>query len=1144
MKNHQIKNRRNLLSVALFGLLGASLSHGITIPDGPLIVGSGEPPNLMLILDTSGSMANIVVDAPYDSTQTYGPCTDKSPLSVGSGSGWFYSDTLYLLKVVNGIGKIGTENSGQTKYWSASSACFDKDEDYFAYLTTNTGTTTTSIGNAPTYSGNYLNWYFSNSTQTGAATTAEFGVGATRKVGTRTRLLTMQDVMEDLLNDTFSNINVGVASFAASSLSDGQIENGLLPIPDEASKNCSTSGSNCNTLINTINDLTASGSTPLASTLAQVGRYYVEGAETVTLDTSVSPHSAPPSIASPVPIIGNEMLASDVFINEPDYASSGDQPTSAAGDQAIANECQSSFVLAMTDGVPGSDGAYSDPLAFWDDNARSSNNDFADVAAALYDLDLRPDDDLNYGLDGHQNVSTYVVGLELAVPLLDAAALAGGTTQSYTATDSDSLSTAFSNIFDSIQAQVGSFAAVAFSSSKLDTGTSLFQAIYNTGDWSGTLTAYPLDSSGVMGSETWEAGALLSAISNNQLDSRNIFTFNGTAGVKEGVVFKWDNLSVTQKADLYKSIDLDGDGNSTSDSDDAQTLLAYIYGDTSNEGNSSTSNYRSRGSRLGDIVNSAPLHIGAPEMNWPEYDASDSATHLFGTVDLPYSGYVSSAANRTPVVYVGSNDGMLHGFDASSTNTAGDEVFAYIPNAVFSDGDNSGLHYLAEQDYNHKFYVDLTPIASDVFIDRSHDQSGSDAWRTVVIGGLRAGGRGLFALDVSDPSEFSNNNNNAAATAAANIVLWEFTDADDSDLGYTYSQPSVAMMANGKWAVIFGNGYESDDGIAKLFILYIEEGVDGTWTPTDDYVKLTTGTDTDNGLSTPQLVDIDGDRVVDLIYAGDLKGNMWAFNVSSSTASDWSSTANIRKVFTAGTASNVQPITTPPMLAANPHAEASPTAAAPNVLVMFGTGKYLEHADNTATEKMAFYSVWDTGVDNELDTDDLEPRTPITDDDIRTISGDAVDWATQKGWYMDLSNVTETTSGGATTQSTPALEGERVVTSPLLRRSVLFYNTAIIEDPETDNCSPAGSGWLMSVAYDTGLAPNFAVFDADGDGTIDSDDIGFSGSRFTHGIPSRSGILGDKQYTPGTDGEVDSRDVNVGAGNNEGRFTWLELLRD
>ena len=1128
MKNHQIKNRRSLLSVALFGLLGASLSHGITIPDGPLIVGSGEPPNLMLILDTSGSMENIAVDVPYDSTQTYGPCTDNSPLSVGSGSGWRYSKNVYLLKVVSGEGKINVNNTGSNNSWNAASYCFDADQDYYAFLTTNTSATTTSSTYAPPYSGNYLNWYFSNSTQTGAATTAEFGVGATRKVGTNTRLITMQNVMEELFNDTFSNINVGIASFAAADSNHGQIEKGLLPIPDEASKNCSTSGSNCNTLINTVNSLTATGSTPLASTLAQVGRYYVQGKD-VELATRAFPN------------IDDDEDAYDVFADEPGYAATAVEPDNL--NPAIANECQSNFVLAMTDGEPTTDSAYSDFLAYWDDNTRS-DNDLADVAAALYDLDLRPDEhpDEDLALEGDQNVSTYVVGFELTIPLLDATALAGGTTESYTATDSDSLATAFSNIFNNIQAQVGSFAAVSFSSSQLDTGTSLFQAIYNTGDWTGTLTAYPLDSSGVIGSETWEAGALLDA---QTYTNRNIFTFNGTAGVKEGVVFEWDNLSVTQKADLYRSIDLDADGNSTNDSDDAQTLLAYIYGDTSNEGDSSASNYRSRGSRLGDIVNSTPLHIGAPEMNWPEYDIDDSTTHMFGTEALPYSDYVSSAASRTPVVYVGSNDGMLHGFDASSTNTAGDEVFAYIPNAVFSDGDNSGLHYLAEQDYNHKFYVDLTPVASDVFIDRSHDQSGSDAWRTIVIGGLRAGGRGLFALDVSDPSEFSNNNDTAADAAAANIVLWEFTNADDSDLGYTYSQPSVAMMANGKWAVIFGNGYESDGGIAKLFILYIEEGVDGTWTLTDDYVKLTTGIGTDNGLSTPQLADIDGDSVVDLIYAGDLKGNMWAFNVSSSTAGDWSSTANIRKVFTAGAAGNVQPITTPPMLAANPHAGASPTAAAPNVLVMFGTGKYLESSDNSSTEKMAFYSVWDTGVDNGLTTSDLEPRIPITDDDIRTVSGDAVDWTTQKGWYMDLANVTETTDDdGNTTQSTPALEGERVVTSPLLRRSVLFYNTAIIEDPESDTCSPSGSGWLMSVAYDTGLAPTFAVFDANGDGDIDSDDIGFSGSKFTHGIPSRSGILGDKQYTPGTDGEVDSREVNIGAGNNEGRFTWLELLRD
>ena len=1102
MKKNQRPINRGHLSIAFFSFLCAGYAQALTIPDVPLVVDTGEAPNLMMILDTSGSMDEIVIDAPFNASSFYGSCSNANGLNTSR----VYS--LY----VNGSGtaKIRYTSGGtKTVSWTnnTNNKCFKPGSTYRAKIH---HSTVPGMGSYErSYSGNYLNWYFSDASQTGPAV---FGAGATKRPDVPTRIDVMKDVMTDLLTNTLTNTNVGLVSFDTSSGYDAMIEKGLTDID-----------TNRQGFLDLINPPTASdpdpfvanGGTPLAGALAQVGRYFVENRNT--------------SLSISSPYVSGPKNAHTLLANAPDYASGVAVPGAGSTPFAIQNECQSNYIISLTDGEPSSsDNDYTSDLAKWDDNdddkAESSNkSDFDDVAAALYDTDLINDSVML----GNQNVTTHVVGFDLSHTLLASAAAAGGGGY-YTATDTSSLKTALSNAFAAIQAQVGSIASVAFNSSQLDTGSAIFQAIYDTGDWTGTLSALPLDNVGTVGSASWEAGNVLDSATPA---NRDIFTYDNTAnsGAGEGIPFVWASLNTDQKDDLRQSVDEDGDGISfvgsgSNDDDDAESLLDFIRGDRTKEGLGAT-DYRTRGSRLGDIVNSTPIFVGKPEMSWPEF----SENSLFGASGTEYSTYKDSASvqGRTPVVYVGANDGMLHGFNASLTGSgAGEEVFAYIPGALFSSTTGEGLHYLADQSYSHKFYTDLTPVVSDVYIKRA--TGGSRAWRTLLLGGLRGGGKGLFALDVSNPSEFSNPSNNADE-----IVLWEFTDADDSDLGYVYGLPSIVMMANGKWAAIVGNGYNSTGGFAKLFILYIEEGIDG-WTA-GEWVELDTGVGSDNGLSTPRVIDLDGDKVVDLIYAGDLKGNMWAFNVSSATASDWSNASNIRKLFTATDGSgNAQPITSAPIAAINPNSNTTPSAANPNLLLMFGTGKYIESTDNSsASGRMTYYAAWDKGTNN-LTRSNMESREIVSSNDLRTVNGNAIDWNTQYGWYMDLVNISST--GG-----TPADEGERVVSDSLLRRSVLFFNTIITD---TANCAIAGGGWLMSVDFDSGLAPSFAVFDANGDGTIDSSDAGFMGSAYKHGLPSKSGILGEKQYTPGTDGTIDTRDVNVGAGNSEGRMSWTERTRD
>ena len=173
--------------------------------------------------------------------------------------------------------------------------------------------------------------------------------------------------------------------------------------------------------------------------------------------------------------------------------------------------------------------------------------------------------------------------------------------------------------------------------------------------------------------------------------------------------------------------------------------------------------------------------------------------------------------------------------------------------------------------------------------------------------GLRIGNwwQGYFALDITNPAAFSEAN-------AASIARWEFSDSDDADMGYSFSKPSLVRLANGKWGVIIGNGlnsteadgYASSTGNAVIFILDAETGavikkLDTQEGSADDPEGLSRP----NGIIGTSVVDENGDFIADRLYAGDLFGNIWAFDLSDSDpgqwASDYGSSSSPQPLFTA-----------------------------------------------------------------------------------------------------------------------------------------------------------------------------------------------------------------------------------------------------
>ncbi len=676
-----------------------------------------------------------------------------------------------------------------------------------------------------------------------------------------------------------------------------------------------------------------------------------------------------------------------------------------------------------------------------------------------------------------------------------------------------SLETALENIDD----RSGSAAAVAFNTNTLTTGSSVFLVLFNSNRWSGNVYKYDLDpiTGAVSDTISWEASSVLDS-RNLSTNSRVILTNNGT----DGIPFQWANITTAQKNDLKTN----PAGGTDSDTK-GEARLDYLRGDRSNE--SAGYNYRTRSSRLGDIVHSNPVYVGAPSMSWP-----DSAP--FPTLTEGYSTWkaLDAVKNREPMLYVGANDGMMHGFRSSD----GKEMMGYIPSNLFSTDTNSGLHYLADPAYLHRYYVDLPPTVTDAYV--KVDAAGTAAWRTLLLGGQRGGGKGLFALDITYPTSFSEAN-------AADTVLWEFTE---TDLGYTYSEPTVALMNNGKWAAIFGNGYNNTgDGEAHLFVVYLEGGLDGIWTSGTDYIKITTGTGssgTKNGLSTPAVIDTDGNGTADRVYAGDLFGDMWAFDLSSSNDSSWSVAykqgSTPKPIFDGST---TQPITVEPVVANHP----TEVGSSPNYMVYFGTGQYLVDTDKTNTDSQSFYGVWDEGT-KELGRSNLVEQTFETGfaSNVRVLSNNSVAYdgsggTKRYGWYIDLPTSTE-----------------RVVVNPAIRGDIVYFNTLI---SSTDPCTYGGSGWLMGVDMITGGRPDSenTIFDVNGDGVVDASDLltnsdesisgaGASGIQYAGGIPAESAFLGDYQYTPGTNTD-DGSDIEVNkiqdlGDNQTGRLSWEEISLD
>ena len=645
-------------------------------------------------------------------------------------------------------------------------------------------------------------------------------------------------------------------------------------------------------------------------------------------------------------------------------------------------------------------------------------------------------------------------------------------------------------------------------------------------DWQGKSTADRLD-------EAWPA--------DGAVDTRLVLSWSD--GTNQGIPFKWtssDAIGYSTAQQLALLGETSGDTTLDPLKTKGINIVNYIRGDRRLEGTTTDKPLRVRYSRQGDVVNSEIWYTGRPSSNY----------------GMGYSGFVTAQKNRTPVLYVGGNDGMLHGFSA----TDGKELLAYVPRGVVG-----GLKDLTDKDYQHRYYVDGSPMTGDI-------KDGS-TWKTLLVGTLGAGGKGYFVLNVTNPAGFgtasaselvvmdrTRGNNEAVPSCSALTgtakTACDTAVAENEDIGNIVAKPGrnpanlqeatqIARLNNGRWAVVMGNGYNSTNQRPVLLVQYLDgdkalkriQAVPAT-------VATGTGNANDNGLASPALVDLDGDGKTDVVYAGDNLGNLWKFDLTSASDSDWKVafgdnkplfTARGPATLTSTTRDKVQPITAPPIVRPNDRSMTVGTGASAKtvpvggMMVAFGTGRNLTSTDrrtDITQPVQTLYSVLDNtrycmkadksslkvhpgGKDNSClgDNDAVPVPTavgtiandgkPLAKQTITTVSGDDATmtatqelktdtWSSYKGWYVDLPF-----AGERLLKPMQFYDGSNIL-------AVYSESPAGTKNSESDNinesCVPvkvdtsAGSQFRTFVNIMDGKRPTVQLVDTDNNGIYNSAD--------------------------------------------------------
>ncbi len=669
----------------------------------------------------------------------------------------------------------------------------------------------------------------------------------------------------------------------------------------------------------------------------------------------------------------------------------------------------------------------------------------------------------------------------------------------YSATDPTTLATGLSGALAGVNSRTGSSAAATTSNPNVTSGDNfVFSSTFTTQDWTGELIRQQMDlqTGAISTTVDWAAQSLLDGKVGATSDTRTVYTYSSSAANKLKA-FLWANLNATeqtyfQTANISSLSQWCTVGTACLDATQktnavGANLVNFIRGQTGYENRTTNAAanrlYRSRAHVLGDIVSAEAVYVKKP---------------LYTYSDAGYASFVTANTNRQGMVYVAANDGMMHAFNADT----GAESFSYIPTTMLPN-----LYKLADFNYSaqHRYFVDGTPVVGDAYF--------GGGWKTILVGGFNGGGRGFYAMDVTNPAapqalwEFKARDSSVTPCAATTAAAEGQTD--DCDVGYSYGNPIVTKLPDGTWVVLVTSGYNNvnpGDGQGYLYVLNAQTGA--------IIKKIGTGvgsTTTPSGLSRINAWTDNGmvDNTSLRAYGGDLLGNVWRFDLTAYTAHHL---ATLRD-----TGAGVQPITAKPELG----------LVSNHVVVYVGTGRYLGTTDLADTSQQSFYAIKDP-----LDATDyganfratanvvqqtLTQTTDVSGAIVRTASSNAVDFSSNDGWFIDLPDT-----------------GERDNTDPALALGTLVFTTNV---PNANACTIGGYSWIYYLDYRTGSF----VSTASGQQVARRLGNSLATRPVLVRLPNNSVV----SLTKLSDTTVDVGNVPIGAGGNTvRRVLWRELFNE